>query len=192
MWRLYESRPKNFTEGTEVLERGEGSSLLQFREERVTENWLTDMFQVQFPSASLSFFLHRHIYWMHRAVVPETCLVQLLCASLSLSLHRHIYWMQLAIIPETCLVHLFGASLSLSLRRHIYWTENAQPVQIMRSGLDGRNREVFFLNAHMVHPDHLLIDYPTLSLYWVDTQLGIICRIPIDTPEVNKISDMQV
>ena len=61
----------------------------------------------------------------------------------------------------------------------------------MRSGLDGRNSEVF-LSPHTAHPDHLLIDYPTLSLYWVDTQLGVIYRVPVNSPQVNRINSVQV
>ena len=75
--------------------------------------------------------------------------------------------------------------------RTLYWTETAHPACIMRSDLDGRNRAVF-LETHMVYPDHLLIDYPTSTLYWVDTQIEVIHRVSLNVPESTRAESVQV
>ena len=75
--------------------------------------------------------------------------------------------------------------------RQVYWTENADPVRIMRGGLDGGYPQVF-LDSHLVHPDHLLIDHPTATLYWVDTVLGAIYSVPLGGPLVGRAASMQV
>ncbi|KAL8612811.1 hypothetical protein ACOMHN_033481 [Nucella lapillus] len=72
------------------------------------------------------------------------------------------------------------------ISRTIFWVENQSPSAIMRCDLDGRHREVFF-NAHVLHMDHLQIDYPAGLMYWVDTAQGSIQRLALDTPAGNGI-----
>ncbi|XP_076436853.1 uncharacterized protein LOC143276257 isoform X2 [Babylonia areolata] len=75
--------------------------------------------------------------------------------------------------------------------RYLYWVENTHPIAIMRSDLDGRNRSAF-LQAPMMRMDHLLIDYPARTLYWMDSALEVIYQIPLDAPPDNRIKFMRV
>ncbi|KAK7094711.1 hypothetical protein V1264_006224 [Littorina saxatilis] len=77
------------------------------------------------------------------------------------------------------------------LGKFLYWTENAFPARIMRSDLDGRDKVVFLKSPVMADLDHLTLDYPTKTLYWMDKKLGTIYRIPVHSEELGRADLMQ-
>ena len=77
------------------------------------------------------------------------------------------------------------------LVRFLYWTEQSDPTRIVRSELDGKHATIF-LPLDMRGPVHLYIDYTTNHLYWVDTKLSFIYRLPLDVNAVNRSSAVQV
>ncbi len=55
----------------------------------------------------------------------------------------------------------------------MYWTDWGAPAKIERASMDGSNRQTIH-STGLGEPNGITIDYQTQTIYWTDSELGVI------------------
>ncbi len=55
----------------------------------------------------------------------------------------------------------------------MYWTDWGEPAKIERASMDGSDRQTIH-STELGEPNGITIDYQTQTIYWTDSELGVI------------------